>query len=549
MKRVMSLIISMIGKWKLLQYIILGILSGLFSFFIIRFITNVINLVISGKYTEVSKDHILSFILLIIIYIWIRRTLSLNIIKLSQTIFWKLRKQILKSVLSSDYEQLVQRKTEIQSVMINDVYALTDASINLITLSTSLILAVSCLIYLATISLILFVLTFLIATLGVVVYYYGSKKNDLNLQKSRSLENDFVESFIAILDGFKEIFIEPEKGESIYNEKILPASKDAMNNNLLAYTGFINNQITGQILFYLLISSILLYFSILLKLKPSDTVSYIFTLLYLLSSIETIMILLPGFMRAKIASSHLLDLEKNLNKIDYVNVMKLDKISIEKFSTILIKNLEFEYENDINSFKSGPINLSINKGDVIFIYGGNGSGKTTFIYSLLGLWNHSRGSIVLNNNLIENEKFYQYRSAFTTVLSDFYLFKEMYGVKNIKLDKWNYYLQLFEIETKVDIKDKAYTTTDLSAGQRKRLALIASLMEEKPILVLDEWAADQDPNFKRKFYTKIIPILVKEGLTIVAVTHDDNYYQYASKLYKMEDGKLNEEKILITEKF
>ena len=145
--------------------------------------------------------------------------------------------------------------------------------------------------------------------------------------------------------------------------------------------------------------------------------------------------------------------------------------------------------------------------------------------------------------LINKENYSNYRSIFSVVFSDFYLFDELLGIDNMNIQKCNDYLQLFEIEQKVKLDNNHFSTIDLSTGQKKRLALIAMLLEEKPVLVLDEWAADQDPYFRKKFYTEILPFLKKEGFTIIAVTHDDKYYHCADKLYKMDYGKLIAEDI------
>lgn len=124
------------------------------------------------------------------------------------------------------------------------------------------------------------------------------------------------------------------------------------------------------------------------------------------------------------------------------------------------------------------------------------------------------------------------------------MFDEFYGITNIDYDKINKYLKLFELEGKVHIKDGYFSTTHLSTGQRKRIALINTLLEDRPIIVLDEWAADQDPHFRHKFYTEIIPILVQdEDKTIIAITHDDRYYNTADTLLKMEYGKLEKTNI------
>ena len=171
----------------------------------------------------------------------------------------------------------------------------------------------------------------------------------------------------------------------------------------------------------------------------------------------------------------------------------------------------------------------------------------TLALAILGLCFPSAGEIKLNGVLIRNDNYPEYRTAFSAVFSDFYLFDEILLSDNFSMVRWNYYIQLFEMEGKVKLEGMRLSTLELSTGQRKRLALIVTLLEEKPVLVIDEWAADQDPYFRKKFYTEIIPLLKKDGVTIIAITHDDKYYYCADKLYKMNYGKLVEERVNIYE--
>lgn len=545
MKKVLYIVLPLLGKDGLLKYIFLGIFSGVCSFLFINSVTRVISLMISGGFTRISMEYVIIFSTLILLFIWTRRTLSLAIINLSQMMTWTLRKQILSLALLANYQELMSRKVRIRSAILNDVSVLTQAAMNIIQFFSALILTIACLGYLASISVVLFLITIGIALVGVTVYYIGSKANARDLEKARGFENNFLENFNAILDGFKEIYMEPKKGKEIYDKKIDEVANDAYKTNTAAFTNFLNNQITGQILFYILISSILLFFSIILNIKIGDTVSFVFTLLYLLSSIEAVMVLIPGLIRAKVSSDHLIGL---INELESANT---DAVASEKynfkleFDNISVKALEFNYGKGEKSFGIGPIDFAVSKGDVIFVYGGNGSGKTTFIHSVLGLNIPSKGEIKLNDTPINKENYANYREIFSVVFSDFYLFSEILAVDNVDIEKWNYYLELFELGKKVELKDNGFSTTDLSTGQRKRLALIATLLEEKPVLVIDEWAADQDPYFRKKFYTEIIPLLKAKGLTVIAITHDDRYYYCADKLYKMDDGNLIEENVNI----
>lgn len=541
MSRLYKLLLPDIGKTRLIKYALLSILSGLWGFLFMSLVTQVISIIIANEYTIFSKEYVLVFSAVILFFIWTRKILSTAVIGLSQKIFWTIRKQILSLILQANFEQLNDRRTKIHSAMVNDVNILTNASMSIIDFLSAVILSLSCLIYLAYISLLLFFITLVVAALGIIIYQYGARKNIANFVKSRSLEDSFIEHFNAVLNGFKEIYLEPKKGAMIYSDKITPLSNEAYINNKTAFVGFLNLQITGQVLFYVLISSILLFFSLTLNIKSTDTVRYVFTLLYLLGSIETIMVLLPHIMRAKVSSDRLMDLKNELEQAHFCNPVALHSITKDEFEQLQIEGLEFHYTDKDKSFSIGPIDFEILKGETIFIYGANGSGKTTFIKALLGIGKPTHGTIHANGVLVAAENYPIYRTLFSVVFNDFYLFNELLGVEQVNIEKWNYYIELFELQDKVKLEGRTFSTTDLSTGQRKRLALIAALQEEKPILVLDEWAADQDPYFRGKFYTHILPVLKKDGLTIIAITHDDKYYRCADKLFRMEEGKLKEE--------
>ncbi|MGF6848994.1 putative ATP-binding cassette transporter [Chitinophaga sp. W3I9] len=538
MKKLLEIVLPLIGKMRLIKYVICGILSGLFNFLFINFITKVISRLITGDFGESRTSYVAIFAGVIIVYVLIRRTLSLGIIKLAQSVFWKLRKDIFTQALKAGYQQIIQRKSEIQTAILGDVQVLTDASLNIIGFFSAFILAISCFVYLSSISLILFLITLAVAGIGITGYHFSSKKNIKQFNRSRELENKFEQNVNSILYGFKEIFVEPEKGNDIYHQNVIPVAQESYDSNMKAFSGYINNQMTGQVLFYILIASVLLFFSLILKINPADIVSFVFTLFYLLGALETIMVLLPGIARAGVAARHLTALKHDLENVEQRAPDNLGIFSKEEFNTIEIRNLEFRYGGHNRFFALGPINLEVCKGDIIFIYGSNGSGKSTLINALLGLYPHSAGEVLLNRTIVEASCHASYRGLFCVVFSDFYLFSELYGINNFNLERWAYYLKLFELEGKVTLTGRKLSTTDLSTGQRKRLALIVALMEEKPILVMDEWAADQDPYFRKKFYIEIIPILKKEGYTVIAITHDDKYYDCADKLFRMDYGKL-----------
>lgn len=522
--------------------IFLGILSGLVSFSFLTFFNLMINMILLDNYQQVDSSYIIVFVFIIICFIWSRRSLSFYIIKFSQKLFWRLRIDVLKIILKSNYEQLESQRNLIHSALVNDIGTLTQASLSIISFVTSTIVSLACLVYMMNLNMNLFFLTLGTCVLGILIYQIGARKNTRRFDESRGLEDEFMHSFRAILSGVKEIHINPFKGHDILDKKIRPLSNNAYRINTNAFVGFLNNQITGQILFYSLIASILLGFSVLLQVEKSIVVNYLFILLYLLGAVETVMVLLPGLSRGKVAINRLNALKENLEQNEFSNELPTSILKKDEFVSMRTNDLGFHYENENqeNAFSIGPINFELKKGDITFVYGGNGSGKTTFVYSLLGLLKSHSGTISFNGRTLDKDNYGEYKTLFSGVLNNFHMFDEFYGMNGYDKEKALEYIELFELTGKVELVDTGFTTTNLSTGQRKRLALISAILENRPIIVLDEWAADQDPYFRKKFYTEILTKMKEDGFTVLAITHDDKYYENCDKLYQMDYGKLKE---------
>ena len=193
-------------------------------------------------------------------------------------------------------------------------------------------------------------------------------------------------------------------------------------------------------------------------------------------------------------------------------------------------------------FQLGPIDLTINRGEVTYLVGGNGSGKTTLARLLSLHYITEKGHIYFDDQVVTDHNRNACRKSISAIYSDFYLFPKLFGMSDIELDsRAAEYLKQLGLEGKVTIKDGEFSTTDLSDGQKKRLALLVSFLEDRSIYVFDEWAADQDPSFKEIFYHSILPRLKALNKMVIVITHDDRYFHLADKLVRMEDGKILEE--------
>ncbi len=520
-------------------YSVLAIVSGLAGFAFIAIVNKIISASIKAEAPQYS-DYLLMFCVTIVVFFITRRWLSGGIISLSQKIYWGIRKDVIKLILKSPYRKLQKHKSEVYSTLTADVGNITNASLLVITFFSSIILIVSCLIYMAYLSLSLFALSLGVIAVGVVIYLFRSRKGDQQFKEVRELENNFMSVFRNILEGAKEININPDKGADIYQNKLLSIADHGKKTNVKAYLRYLNSELISQLLFYALITFILVYSGEILSVPLDISISFVFVLLYLLGPIVSVMTIIPFMNNAAISFKKMSTLKQELqSQAQDITERDRNNTKYYDFSSLEIKNYCFSYGED--QFSVGPINLQVDRNDVVFVHGGNGAGKTTFINTVLKLYDLDSGDVFIDGIPIHLDKVDYVKEMFSPVFSDFHLFEEFYGIDTVDPEKVKNYLELFELEDKVTLEDGKFSTIDLSTGQRKRLALISVLLEDRPILVLDEWAADQDPHFRKKFYKEIIPKIVKdEDKTIIAITHDDRYYSVADKLLKMEYGMLEE---------
>lgn len=210
------------------------------------------------------------------------------------------------------------------------------------------------------------------------------------------------------------------------------------------------------------------------------------------------------------------------------------------WSSLELINVNHAYHGDTegHQFTLENINLKFQPGEIVFIVGGNGSGKSTLIKLITGLYSPDRGKILFNNKPVSDRNREWYRQQFSVIFYDFYLFDRLIGIDTSQQQQIEAYLAILEIDNKVTIKDGVLSTTNLSQGQRKRLALLTAYLEDRPIYVFDEWASDQDPIFKRVFYEKLLPELKQRGKTVIAVTHDDRYFSECDCLIKLDYGRI-----------
>ena len=251
---------------------------------------------------------------------------------------------------------------------------------------------------------------------------------------------------------------------------------------------------------------------------------------------------LPIVTRAQVAFRRIAEMSLQFSNPEPHLAVEEDGRAAPPMRSIELKGAAYAFPatEGAGPFVLGPVDLRIDRGECLFIVGDNGSGKTTLIKLLLGLYAPQDGTLLLNGEPVTERNRDDYRQLFTTIFADYFLFEDLPQAGGELPAEAASYLQQLELAHKVTVADGRFSTLDLSTGQRKRLALIQAWVERRPVLVFDEWAADQDPTFRRLFYTRLLPDLKRLGRTLIVISHDDRYFHAADRIVRLEEGRIVE---------
>jgi len=301
----------------------------------------------------------------------------------------------------------------------------------------------------------------------------------------------------------------------------------------------------GQLLVFIILGLIVFVVAGAFGVSSGVVTGFAFGLLYMTAPLQVIMNSVPVLARANIALNNVRELGLTLERSieaehaeENPTTLAIPCRSVElKLSDV---SYSYKHADSPDEFTLGPLNLTIPPGELLFITGGNGSGKTTLAKLIMGLYTPQSGQMFYNENPVRDDNRDDYRQLFSAVFSDFFLFESLVGLDGPQLDERAcQYLVNLRLNHKVSVKDGVLSTTELSQGQRKRLALLTCCLEDRPICFFDEWAADQDPTFKEIFYLSILPELKAAGKTVIVISHDDRYFGIADRIVNLESGQLN----------
>jgi putative pyoverdin transport system ATP-binding/permease protein len=466
-----------------------------------------------------------------------------------EAIIHKIRLRLMDQIRRSELLSLERiGRSRIVAAVTSDTAILTQAS-NMLAFTTQgavLILFVS--IYVAYLSFLAFALTAVIVTGAGFIFHMRNKRLAAQKAESASWERRLFDRLIDFLDGFKEVRLNRARSADLYEDSN-EVSKTAANIKIRTQAQTFKMIVASQISMYVLLGAVVFVAPNLSDTLEGASISKTTTaLLFVVGACFGLVQSIPILLNANAAADRIDKLERELKATLSIAAPREVRIA-RRFDNIEIRNMVFSYTDRFSdtTFKIGPIDFSLRAGELIFLTGGNGSGKSTFLRVLAGLYPPDSGEITLDGMRINDETRDTYRNLMSAIFFDYHLFQRLYGISDPDPAEIDRLLRKFRLEDKTGISHGEFRTLDLSGGQRRRLALIVSLLEKRPIMLLDEWTAEQDPEFRRKFYDELLPEMMQAGATVVVITHDDRYLDelhLPARRIRMDEGRIVEQRTM-----
>jgi putative ATP-binding cassette transporter len=438
-------------------------------------------------------------------------------------------------------------RSRIISAITGDTAILTQASNTLCYSLQAPILITFVAIYVAYLSFAAFAMSVILVALAGTIFHFRSRR--LTEQRATAVEQErrLFDRIADFLDGFKEVRLHAGRSEDLFDDAV-DVSRAAANIKIRTQAETFRLIASSQSYMYLCLAAVVFVVPMLSEPSSSGAITKTTTaLLFIIGACFGLVQSIPILLNANSAADRLSKLESDFRATDSTEAepAKVPK----RFDKIEMRNVVFRYSDDSSdtTFKIGPLDFTLRSGELVFVTGGNGSGKSTFLLLLAGLYPPDSGEITLDDVRVDDRTRDEYRALISGIFFDYHLFRRLYGVHDPDPAEVDRLLHLFRLENKTAVSDGEFRTLDLSGGQRRRLALVVSLLEKRPIMLLDEWTAEQDPEFRRKFYEELLPAIMQAGGTVVVITHDDRYLDelnLPARRIRMDEGRIIDERSL-----
>lgn len=457
----------------------------------------------------------------------------------SSRLVFEIRQSLVLKIGKNQFQRIQDiGETRLYNMLLNDVDTVSQAFANLPMFFYNMITLILAVVYLASLSLYMFLFLLAIIVLNVFfskAYFHLATHISGMLRTKKDV---VIDQYKGLIFGKKELQLNQKRNDFFIHDRILPKLSEL---RLLQR----KNQFYWGIHNSLAVVSMFLLFGLVINseglVSGAIVAQFLVAVMYFSGVFRELMGYMEVYSNALVAGRKIEQLSTQTQGVDVASRTIAQPPST--WERIDINDLTYQYPaKQEEGFSFGPVNFSIQRNETLVIVGGNGSGKSTFIKLMLGLLPAHSGSFNIDGEPVSKEDFASYQALFSAIHSDMHLFGEVLDaqgqpVPEAQIDEQFAY---FELTGRVKKLEDSYAVTDLSQGQKKRFAMVNVLFENRDIIVLDEWAADQDPQFRKKFYRELLPELKAKGKTLIVISHDDHYFDVADRLIKFDAGQCQE---------
>ncbi len=518
-------------RWPFISVIALSLLSAALGIGLIAFINLRLMTVV-----DTSLAVLPEFLGLLLLLMVVTLGSQLALTTLGHHFVFRLRGEFIKRILDTQIEKVERAgSASLLAGLTSDIRNITIAFVRLPELVQGIILTFGSAAYLAWLSGKMMMVTALWMALTIWGGFVLVARVYRHMATLRETEDKLYHDYQTVLEGRKELTLNRERAEYVFNQLYLPDARKYRHHIIRADTFHLSAVNWSNIM---MLGAIGLVFWMANSLGWANTAvaaTYSLTLLFLRTPLLSAVGALPTLLSAQVAFNKLNTFSLAPYRADFPQPEPHPH-----WQTLELRDVCFHYPD--NSFAVGPINLTLQRGELVFLIGGNGSGKSTLAMLLTGLYQPASGQILLDGQPLAADKPEDYRKLFSAVFTDVWLFDRLLGpggqaAEPALVGQWMDYLKMTH---KLQLDNGRIVDLKLSKGQKKRVALLLALAEQRDIILLDEWAADQDPHFRREFYQLLLPLMQHMGKTVFAISHDDHYFQHADRLLEMRSGQLTE---------
>jgi len=489
---------------------------------------------------EPITNSILLFIFILASYLSINYFAKTRVYMMVENMTQRLRLRLVNKLLFAELSFIeTQGDDKIYVRLTQDINLLSRAGMTFVTTFENLVLLVFTLLYIGWLSPVALLVTLLVVAGGMGAYLIQQKSAKSNIHQVREKEVEFFGAIGDMLGGFKELKLNRKKNNAI-NDHVKGVSDVYKDLTVKTERMFIISFLTTETFVFSLMGILVFAVPQLFDTNTVVIFQFLAALLFLIGPLDAVVGAIPRLIHANVAMENVRELEAKADQATARDENRDRNVSQLAASEIEFKNIKFNYhgQQSDDAFCVGPADFRLTKGETVFIVGGNGSGKTTLVKLLTGLYLPSSGEINVDGKPLPIHDYQAYREMYTTIFGDFHLFRRLYGIENINERLLNELLVQMHLDSKTHFDGEGFTAVNLSTGQRKRLAYITSCLEDKQIFVFDEFAADQDPTFRQLFYRTLLPELKRQGKTVIAISHDDNYFDACDRIVKIDYGRI-----------